>query len=134
MVCNGGSNHLMQVEEVEETVQQRMIKLMIETNDLSQPMSADKIIDFEMLSSLIDQLSESILKDLDQQSPYIVQEQGSPRLSKAEQSQALVTKLLVISDLYQIVACSNKNNEIDTRKRNNFFELYEAMLDHLTEA
>ena len=56
----------MQVEEVEETVQQRMIKLMIETNDLSQPMSADKIIDFEMLSSLIDQLSESILKDLDQ--------------------------------------------------------------------
>ena len=63
-----------------------------------------------------------------------MQEQGSPRLSKAEQSQALVTKLLVISDLYQIVACSNKNNEIDTRKRNNFFELYEAMLDHLTEA
>lgn len=64
MVCNGGSNHILSVGEVEETVQSRMIRLMIDTRDLQNPLSVDKIIDFEILRNLLTMAIESVVRDL----------------------------------------------------------------------
>ena len=64
IVCNGGSSHILSVEDVDETVQQRMIKLMIDNKYLTNPYNAEKIIDFQMLGSIIDKISSSIVADI----------------------------------------------------------------------
>ena len=42
-----------------------MIKLMIDNKYLTNPYNAEKIIDFQMLSSIIEKLSSSIMADID---------------------------------------------------------------------
>jgi len=46
LVCNGGTNHMLNVNEIEETVQNRLMRLVTDHQVLSNPSNAEKLIDF----------------------------------------------------------------------------------------
>lgn len=46
LVCNGGSNHIINVDEMQDTVQTRLMRLVTDQQVFLNPTYAEKIIDF----------------------------------------------------------------------------------------
>lgn len=64
LVCNGGSNGLLNVGELNETVQTRFMRLVADQQFLAKPALAEKIIDFQIVELTINRLISTLLADL----------------------------------------------------------------------
>ena len=65
MVCNGGSNETMNIDEYEDTVQDRLMKLVTDQQVFTDVTKAERIIDFQMLDVLVEAISTKINEDIE---------------------------------------------------------------------
>ena len=64
LIGNGGSNHLLNVGEMQETVQTRLMLLVTDQQVMQFTAQAEKIIDFQIVDLIIDRMISDMESDL----------------------------------------------------------------------